>query len=165
MAVTGLAVMASALLAACDFLSMEYIPRADDLRRNHSTFMIAESNLRGVYGNVDVESVIFTYTSAAQDSDEFWDAIHENAESAGWKLTYEEPDLRRYERIIPRTGYQVLHSAEETRIAYNSTTKVVTVAWVQAYPSTLPDRFSDTGEEATWAEEAIWPQFRRLLAQ
>ena len=46
----------SPMLLGC----MSYVPSVEDLRRATEPFRVMETNVRGVYGNSDVDSEIFT---------------------------------------------------------------------------------------------------------
>ena len=61
------AIVALTLLAGCRALTLDYVPKAEHLRQSHSTFMIVESDVQGIYGNMDVDSVIFTYKRSIWD--------------------------------------------------------------------------------------------------
>ena len=149
-------------VAGCGLLGKGYVPDAEEVRRFHSAFLIEETGIRGVYGNMDVDSVVFTYQTDAADEATFWGRLHQQVEAKGWRLVDEQDSSRRYERIIRRTGRQVYHSAEETRIAYEAPPEPVVVAYVQADTSTLPVTFADT-DEGKWANGAIWPKFQELV--
>jgi hypothetical protein len=155
-------VIGMVVVAGCDLLSKDRVPDAEEVRRFHSAFLVEETGIRGVYGNMDVDSVVFTYQTNAADETTFWDKLHEQVEARDWRLVDDQDSFRRYERIIPRTGQQGYHSAEEARIAYKAPPEPVVVAWVEADTSTLPDTFADT-DEAQWANGAIWPKFQELV--
>ena len=146
----------------CDFLNMEYIPEAGQLRANHSTFLIDDSNLQGVYANQDVDSVLFKYMSTAKNEEAFWANLNMNAQAGGWKHVEQQDTFCRYERIIARPGQY--SSAEDVRVAYNKKTRGVVVVWVQADESDVPKTFADTSE-SKWAERVIWPKFKKLINQ
>ena len=146
---------------ACYQLDMDYVPTPPQLRESnwYSEFIIDETNLQGIYGNQDVDSVIFTYATNIADETSFWTLLDKIARDHHWKALPVEDNVRRYERIIPRTENIRYHSAEEVRIACRSETMTITVAWVQADELKLPEHFPKTGPEGSFAREVIWPKF------
>jgi hypothetical protein len=55
-------------------------------------------------------------------------------------------------------------SFEVARIAFDSKSRTAVVAYVQADGSSKDAKFEDSGE-SEWAEKAIWPRFRNLIAE
>jgi hypothetical protein len=68
---------------------------------------------------------------------------------------------RHYERLIPKTGKKMFHSAEQVRVSYDPSNSNVVVGWVQADSFDTVDHFSQT-EESSFADSAVWPRFNEL---
>lgn len=152
-----------AVFVGCDL--NVYIPSAEKLRNPQnpsSAFIHNEQSIRGVYGNHDVDSAIYTYQTMTDNADEFWTAIEQAADADDWTIIEDSEQpvaTRRFLRIIPKTGQKVFHSVEEVRIFFNSNNNRVVVAWVQSDQRTLPEKFPADGPEGGFAESVVWPRF------
>ena len=150
-----------ATVAGCDLLSMEYVPTSAQITASHARFLVAQQAVTGHYANMDVDSAIFSYKTDATDEATFWQAVDDALLADKWKCTSNSGNERHYERIIPKTGQRMLHSAEQARISYNPSSRQVVVAWVQADSSDSVESFSQTGE-SSFANSAVWPRFNSL---
>lgn len=54
-------------LIGCDVLDMEYIPTEQDIINYHSSFLVNTNSIRGIYGNYDVDPILFRYVSQSDD--------------------------------------------------------------------------------------------------
>lgn len=145
------AVCALAVMPSCK----DGMPSSREVRAYKlDKFIVDESNLRGVYVNYDVDSLVFTYTTS---QDDFWSTLQSRLADTKWKQIDQTDVIHRYERITPRNGK--LGSSEEIRIAYRPHDRLVVVAWVQA---DTEESFADTSE-GHWAQGVIWPKFESLL--
>jgi len=153
-------------VGACDLLHMDYVPTPSELResKRYAEFIVEETHLQGIYANQDVDSVIFTYKTNIIDEKSFWIQMDKVARDHEWKMLPSEVNIRRYERIMPRTGKTVFYSAEEVRIACQPETMTITVAWVQADESKTINSFTDTYESG-FADAVVWPKFNELIIQ
>lgn len=164
-----LLILSAVMVAGCDFDS--FVPTAEVLRNPQSAshaFVIDEENIRGIYGNMDVDSTIYQYTTREADADRFWEKLATRAAEAKWQLVHEAGDVRHYDRIIPAVGQQIFHSAEQVRIGYAAATRTVTVAWVQAdvrAGSAPPEVFPEADSEGKFARRFVWPNFDELVGQ
>jgi hypothetical protein len=104
---------------------------------------------------------VFTYTSEAVSADEFWQLLDNASTADSWKCIVKEETQRRFERIIPKTGQKVFHSAEQVRVHFDPSRNMAVVAWVQADSSDAVDHFDATGE-ASFADRVVWPRFDSL---
>ena len=118
------------LATGCDSLSMNVKPTAQQIEHSHAEWLVEHSQLEGINRNLDVDSILLKYVTTSETPAEFWGEVHKNAAAENWKIIEDLPDSKRYQRIIPRTGEIVFHSAEETRITYKN--DEVFVAWIQA---------------------------------
>ena len=96
------------LTNACNLASVNRVPSAGDVQswEEVQSFIVAESELTGVYQNTDVDAVIFTYRTKLPES-EFLKQLAQRAEVAGWSLTA-ATSVQIYERFSPRksnTGF------------------------------------------------------------
>jgi len=161
--------LAAIFPVGCDLNT--YTPTTEMLRssRNPSgAFIVGESEIRGVYANMDVDSSIYTYTTSAESASVFWAAIATAADDAGWAPIDDETlseDCKRFLCITPKTGKQVFHSVEEVRVAFRNEDRSVVVAWVQSDQRELPTAFPDDGPEGDFADRVVWPKFERTVAR
>lgn len=159
--------MLAVAISGCDLNA--YVPSAEKLRnpKNPSAaFLVNERDIRGIYGNSDVDAVIYAYDSSVAGEGEFWSTLAQATSRANWQLREERSDYRRYVRIKPRTGQQRFHSVEEARVAFNPESQEVFVAWVQSDLETLPSDFPsvDDSSEGSFAQRVVWPRFEKAVA-
>jgi hypothetical protein len=148
-------------LASFDPMPMDYVPTAGLIKQHGGVqpFLQGAQDVQGVYGNHDVDSLVFTYRTQIAAPAEFWQRVDEAGEQAGWTPLTETGDVRRYERAY---ATRLLSSAEAARVALDPKSGVVAVGWLQ-WDGVAPDAsFTDT-RGAAWAEEVIWPKFRDSL--
>lgn len=148
---------------------MERVPSSDGIR-NHkvlSPFLLEAVEIRGVYQNLDVDSVVFSYTTSVPSADQLWERLDSVLKDSAWREIDGSNSIRRYERRFSkgkvgsdRPDTAMFSSAEEIRIGY--TQGRVIIAYVQADSSKEDTSFAATSE-AKWAETVIWPKFEALL--
>src|SRR5262245_5342338 len=64
------------------WLSANYVPTSKSLRDPNNparAFIISEEKIWGIYGNLDVDSIVFQYKSGETDAEEFWDQVDNRA--------------------------------------------------------------------------------------
>lgn len=139
------------------------IPSCDDIRAQKAltTFLVDDTSIRGVYQNVDVDSLVFTYKTSVAAEGDFWQQLVRSVKGSGWYELGPKGEVRQFERTSSR-GNAMFSSAELLRIAYLSDKRRVVVGYVQADSSEENISFSET-DEAGWAEKVIWPRFEELL--
>jgi hypothetical protein len=152
---------------ACDPMSMERIPSEAEIRNWDALkpFVAGCGEIRGVYQNLDVDSVVFHCDSRFESESEFWRLIAQQAIVEGWvegTTITGGSVIKSFQRLEGRRGQQQFSSSEETRVAW--TPQRVIVGYVQADHSGEPMPVGKTGEGA-FAETSVWPQFNRLLSQ
>ncbi|MCO6046862.1 hypothetical protein NG895_23430 [Aeoliella sp. ICT_H6.2] len=144
------------VLVGCDVSS--YVPTQEKLlaKENPTGFLLdGADDVNGVYGNLDVDCVIYTATYDHLDSDAFWKSVAESTSSRGWKLTEEGSSYRAY-KLDPSTGEQ------ELRIAHSADQHLATIGWIQI------DARHDSKEQAEGAEQhfastSFWPRFEQAV--
>lgn len=154
-------------VAACDPMSMEQVPSEAQIRAWDALkpFVAGCGEIRGVYQNLDVDSVVFHCRCRFESESEFWRLIAQQASPEGWiedTAILGVVPIKTFQRLEGRRGQQQFSSSEETRVAW--TPQRVIVGYVQADHSGEPTPVGKTGEGA-FAERSVWPQFNRLLAQ
>ena len=155
------------LLCGCN-LSMERIPTSAEIKNNKvlSQFLIEADEVQGHYQNMDVDSVVFSYSTRVQPEDAFWQKLNASLQGTSWKAMQPIGAVHRFERRFARgkgqgerTDMAMFSSAEETRISYQHGR--VVVAWVQADSSIEETSFAETSE-ARFADGVVWPKFEAL---
>ena len=137
---------------------MQYKPDAARVKQQPETapFLVKASSVEGIYGNQDIDCLVFRYTTGADDPDEFWNLLDEQLKHTEWRVLPPEGDVRRFERITPKRGMGFCGS-EEVRVYFNEQKNRVTVAWVQGDSFDDVTSFSET-DEAEWAKAEAWPK-------
>ncbi len=134
-----------------------YAPSAGSVRAHTALrpFQVQATKVKGLYGNLDVDSIVFRYTTTAADKASFRTKLIKQATAAGWTELPEKDSAIRFERLRKK-GNHVFASAEEVRIKYSGDTKRVCVAWVQGDSVSDVASFAELSE-AEFAESLIWP--------
>jgi hypothetical protein len=140
--------------------SNEYVPSADELQHREALapFLVKPSNVEGIYGNRDVDSVVFRYTTA-EGEDAFWQRVEQQSKVRAWIVVAPEGEARRFERAIPPDRKGLFWSVEEVRVRYLRANRAVVVGWVQADERHAVTRLAECSE-SRFAESAIWPHLR-----
>ena len=155
-------------VASMSCVSMDRIPSASEIRNWPALepFLVEAASVTGVYQNVDIDSVVFYYSTTLTAENVFWCILNQRAVLAGWRhidgvgSTYEVRKYETFQRLKPR-GELGFSSAEELRVAY-SPARVV-VAYVQSDQNGDPKPVSQVSE-GRFADQEIWPRFKELVA-
>ena len=136
----------------------EYVPTTDKLENSTvaKTFQVQPSELEGIYGNYDIDALVFSYRTAADDEISFESQLDKQATAAGWTKMPDRDGAFCYQRITPKRG-QGFCGAEQARVKFDESTKRVTVGWAQGDTMTDVKSFSQASE-ADWAESKVWPK-------
>jgi len=161
--------MAVILLSGCDFLSMEQVPGPEAIRGRMGRFLVNPDQIRGVYRNLDVDSLVFTYTARVDGDAAFWYRLEEGLQGSRWIEAERRGAMREYRRTFregecdaERPDLAIFSSFEVARVFFDPTSQTVAMAYVQADGRSSDTKFEDTGE-SQWAEKAIWPRFLDLV--
>jgi hypothetical protein len=162
-----LSVMAMCL-TGCSLLTMEEIPSPELIKKWMGPFLIEADQIKGVYRNLDVDSLIFTYGTAVQTEGEFRNALSSALVNSRWQRSTSATDFIEFRRTFAkgdtsedRPDMAMFASFELARLSFNPAERKVVVAYVQADTSKSVTRFEDTSE-GEWAERVIWPKFNEL---
>ena len=154
-AIVILGVLAALLIPA---FSMTYVPTPAQVNQHTvvTPFQIQPSATEGIYGNYDVDALVFGYTTGSADTNTFTTTLDQQATAAGWTRLPNKAGATCYERITPK-GNRRFCGAEEVRVQIDPESKRVNVGWVQG--DTFEDiaSFSET-RESDWAESEVWPK-------
>ncbi|AUB84572.1 hypothetical protein [Candidatus Thiodictyon syntrophicum] len=162
--------MAVILLSGCDFLSLEQVPGPEAIRGRMGRFLVNPDQIRGVYRNLDIDSLVFTYTARVDGETAFWGRLEEGLQGSRWTETERRGAMREYRRSYregecdaERPDLAIFSSFEVARVFFDPTSQTVAMAYVQADGRSSDMTFEDTGE-SQWVEKAIWPRFRDLVS-
>ena len=165
----GLSLMAGVFLSGCDFVSMEHVPSGEVIRGWIQRFLVSPYQIQGVYRNMDIDSLVFTYTTKLDGEAAFWSGLQEGLQGSRWAEAELRGPVREYRRTYrkgegdaERPDMSIFTSFEVARVFFEPKSRTVVVGYVQADGSSKDTKFEDTGE-CKWAEKAIWPRFRDLV--
>ncbi|MFN7138945.1 MAG: hypothetical protein ACK4UN_06380 [Limisphaerales bacterium] len=151
--------------------SMDQVPSSESIRKRMGRFLVNPDDIQGVYRNLDVDSLVFTYSSKVEGEAAFWSGLEERLKDSRWTEADRLGAVREYRRSYrkgevnaERPDMAIFSSFEVARVAFNTESRTAVVAYVQADGSSKDTKFEDTGE-SKWAEKAIWPRFRDLILQ
>jgi hypothetical protein len=134
---------------------MEFVPDTEMIKRTLDMFLVRADQVEGIYGNEDVDSMIFKYRTSVQSESELRGALSIAIEGSEWRETSAGGEFLEYRRTLRR-------SFEVVRLSFLEPTRTVVVAYVQADGSRNDVAFEDTGE-SRWAAKNIWPRFHDLV--
>ena len=168
----GVCVAWALLLLLGEFFDWLQTPSAEKLRLSSNpsrAFIVKEADIRGLFGNYDVDSAIYEYTTSS-DSDRFWTQLQHQAERDGWQPVTDGGNALRFQRVQVATGDQACHYVEEVRVVRESMSPRVIVAWAKARATRndgIPSSFPQHTAEGRFVSRVVWPQFNEFahLAQ
>ena len=140
-------------------LKMDYVPTERQLRdiADMAPFVAQTQSLRGLYGNMDVTSVVFEYDVPESGRADFWGRLESAAKAAGWTALDQAGDVRRFEIHIPAGQGSKHGHASQVRVAFYPDRGLARVAWI--WPSAWsPGTDFDSTESGRWAMRFLWPK-------
>lgn len=156
-------------LTGCSLLTMEEVPSPELIKKWMGPFLIEADQVKGIYRNLDVDSLVFTYRTAVQTEGEFRNALSSALVNSTWKRSTSATDFIEFRRMFEkgdtsedRPDMAMFASFELARLSFNPADRKVVVAYVQADTFKRVTRFEDTSE-GEWAERVIWPKFNELI--
>lgn len=98
-------------------LTMEQVPSAELIKNWVGAFLVDAENIKGVYRNLDVDSLVFTYHTSAQTEEDFCNALALSLEKSKWQRTSNCIDFIEFRRTSPTTSpyLSILVKANEQR--------------------------------------------------
>jgi len=137
-------------------IRMTYVPTPANISQHTrvTPFQVKPTAIKGIYGNHDIDSLVFRYTTGAVNQATLTTAIDTKAIAAGWTRLPNKAGSTCYQRI--RRG-QTYWGAEEVRVQFDPKTKRVTVGWAQGDSFKQVASFSETSE-SDWADSEVWPK-------
>ncbi len=151
------------LVSCGEKFRMDYVPSAEEIKKNLPEFILDETQIEGLEANMDVDSTVFRYTIKAgvETYENILQGITEKAQKEGWKLV-EKSTILRFNRFEPSGKF---FSAEEARIVIIYKNSKVYVAHVRTFTGKLISRFEDAGSGARFARKVIWPMLESYVAK
>lgn len=147
-------VVVALALAGCDFLSMNYIPTQEQIAKWFPALLVEPTNIKGIYGNQDVDSSVFSYETTAQGPLKH---ISASLQTEGWKQQSGEGSERSFERLrAPKPGGMPFHSLEIARVFQIGRKVCVRYLQLDSITGTF-DRAKDV--ESRWATNTLWPKY------
>lgn len=161
----GLLAAILVVVVSCgDFLGMEYVPTANVIREQLPELLVTGAEIEGVYGNYDVDCVLFAYDlprDATYSVGQLLLELKDEASLRSWSVVHagtEELRLRRSQRA------GILFSLEDTRVTIVGEQPTVCVAWIQM-DTFLRANDPDRTDEGKWAAKHFWPRYERLVEE
>lgn len=141
-------------LAGCDFLSMDYVPTHEQITKWFPALLVDATNIKGIYGNQDVDSSVFSYETTAKAP---LQQISASLQSEGWKQQSGEESELSFERLrAPKPGAMPFHSLEIARVFHAGHKVCVGYLQLDSASGTF-DRAKDV--ESRWATNTLWPKY------
>lgn len=154
--------------AGCEFMSMETVPKPEIIKKWMGDFLIEPDQITGVYRNIDVDSLVFTYKTGVRTRPDFENALSSALQNSKWRQSTNVTEYMEFRRSFQkgetsedRPDMAIFSSFEVARLAFAPDSRTVVVAYVQADASEKVTCFESTGE-GKWADRVIWPKFNEL---
>jgi len=158
-------------VTGCTVITMEETPTPEVIEKWMGDFLIEPDQITGVYRNLDVDSLVFTYKTESTTAPAFEDALSSALQNSKWRRSQNVTDciefrrsFQKGERSDDRPDMAMFSSFEVAKLALAPDNTTVVVAYVQADGSGDETCFENTGE-AKWADQVIWPKFDKLRAE
>lgn len=153
------------LFFSIKYLDMNYIPTVQQINKILPEFIINDILVEGLYGNQDIDALIFKYTigGSLKSIDNVLSEIFHKAGNNGWKIIERNQEFSRLERFVQKDKFQFF-SSEIIKIAIIAETSTIYVAWLQVDSDEKVGCIEDTGEW-NWAKQALWPRFEAYINQ
>jgi hypothetical protein len=90
-------VIGAFLLIGCG-PSMVQVPSSEAIRGWMGRFLVSPDEIQGVYRNLDVDSLVFTYSSKVEGEAAFWSGLAEGMKGSRWAETARQGMVREYRR-------------------------------------------------------------------
>ncbi len=140
-------------------MDMEYTPTAEDVRARSrwvAAFIAHPQVIEGIYINMDVDSIVFRYTTTAP-AEKVWSQVAAQAAGTGWKLQSRSPQ----QHVFVRTNGAVA-GTEEARVTFARGT--VVVGWIQV-DHLHTGEACDSRSEDGFARRTLWPRYEAAAEQ
>ena len=139
---------------ACDL--NEYTPSVEVIKKNESrVFMVEPTEVESLYGNLDVDSLIYSYRTTVSDADLFWSCIEQRAVDHGWKLVKREIDDRQYELVENHPGG--MPYKHQVAVAINRDTLEVVLGWARE-----DGERTQSGEDGWFFADVLLPKLQAM---
>ena len=143
-------------ISACDMPRVDYIPIQETVINHYSSLLNGASEITGIYGNHDVDSILFSYKTNSKD---FFNIITSMLSDERWMQEKKEKNeviMVRYNE--PEFTYADFNSLEIVKI-YNID-NLVCVGYIQLDSKNKIDISSETAETA-WVKKHFWPKYEQ----
>ena len=128
-------------MLGCTLLSMGDIPSEDIIRKwgDNKPVIIEPIKITGVYRNMDIDAVVFKYTTSV-NKENFWTSLQSRLQETKWQLISEPSDFRTYERRFSKGAKSpgspdmaIFSSAELLKVEYRSDKRKIGNTCPQGY--------------------------------
>jgi hypothetical protein len=153
----------SVIGGSCKLFGMDYVPEESQIRSALPELLVGGSAVEGLYGNHDVDCLIFRYrlsTGEKESPEAVLEKLQQSAAGEKWDVIDRKDTFLRLVRAGERGGGAF--GIEEARIVFFPDGNKVYVAWLQADESKRVERM-DEASEGKWAARHLWPKFEEYV--
>lgn|GEM_PF-6341077 len=155
-------------LAGCDFLNMEAVPSPEAIEHWAGEFLIEADQIEGVYENLDVNSVIYTYKTGIRTRPDFEKALLSALQATKWRRSTNVTEYLEFHRSYwpgenseDRPIILRFYRVAVARHAFNPESRTVIVALAETDTIKRNATFEST-TPGKWAKKKFWPRFDAL---
>jgi hypothetical protein len=141
-----------------NFLRMDFVPGADQFKEWLPEFASNLSDLKGLYGNQDVDSLIFSFRFPGSP-ERFFSDLENKAQNSGWTI---EERHQNYLRLLRFKTGVAMYSYEEVKFVSVPNKSKGYIGYIQIDSPVKVSKLSQT-DEGRWADRVLWPKFNRYL--
>lgn len=142
------------LLAGCDALKMDYVPTEEQIRKHYSAMLVEPISIQGIYANIDVDSVVFSYKS---NNLSFQSRIIERLQAEKWHLqAISGSEIVATKSKPPGQGELQFYTLQLVKLSMNQ--GKVCVGYLQIDTNSEANMQTET-VETKWASEKLWPKY------
>jgi hypothetical protein len=140
------------------FLRMDYIPNAAKFKQWLPEFDSNLSDFKGLYGNQDVDSLIFSFRFAGP-ADQLLSGLQKKAQNSGWTV---EERRQNYLRLLRFKTGGAIYSYEEVKLVSLPNKSKGYIGYVQIDSPAIVSNLSQT-DEGRWADRVLWPKLNEYV--
>ena len=143
-------------VSACDIPKNDYIPTQEKILNHYPSYLIDANEIIGLYGNNDVDAIVFSYKTNTKD---FLKIINDKLTNEHWvqeKNDASELTMVRYNE--PTVRYSTLNSLEVVKMSLIN--NLVCIGYVQLDTEDNVKASSGT-VESIWDNNQFWPKYEQ----
>ena len=146
------------LLLGCDIpnLSMDVTPSEEQVKSHFANFIIGATGIKGIYGNMDVDSTLFSYETTNKKALE---QIENNLINQKWSTQKKTDSEIIFTKALPTgKGELDFNSLEIAKVSFINAK--ICVGYLQMDSHGSID-INSKSSEANWAIKHFWPKYEQ----